>query len=313
MFSFMDRNKYLTYAQEAIRLVDETDMNPNDVIEQIAQKNKLNPHQAQRVVEEYNINRFLNNLKEGTQHENFLLANPVIDECKEVIKIPMGEAQKKESDGNIGKTASVYDQVYIPNSAFEYGDTIDNFDSMQVHGEYIDESADLEKVAFDRQYAKEQQIGEVLIKEAGYHIDKAEREIASDLVKVANISPAVAKQVIYGLVKMGAADIAEDVTIYCKYKPQEMINASLDDDILTQTELNKFAGIKDIFSDLGKIVRIKESVKNGNKKAAKTIIEAAKSNPGKALQAILSVIRFGKNITGDENDVATEIAAFGSK
>lgn len=195
----------------------------------------------------------------------------------------MGKAQQgMKKEASMEKVASNYDKVFIPNSAFEYGD-IDNFEDMQVQGEFLDESGDLEKVAFDKNHYKEELAQEELIKEANYHINKGLDKVSHDLIKIANQSPAIAKQVIYGLVKIGSNDLADDVLTNCKHKPQEIVNSSMADEIYTQTDLNKFASFREILEELPYANILKKVVTKGGKKGkevAEHIIAVSKEHPG---------------------------------
>ena len=310
MFGFLQADKYGSIAKEAINRVESSNGNPNDVIMELAQKQHLNKHQTQRVVEEYNVNMFLNKLKEGTQHEDFLLANPVMDECEKWVGVPIGKPQtgiKKEA--SMEKVASSYDQVFIPNSAFEYGE-IDNFDNIQMQGEILDESGDLEKVAFDKSYYKNELAQEELIKEANYHINRGLEMVSRDLIKIANQSPAIAKQVIYGLVKVGSDDLAEDVLVNCKYNTQEITKSSMQDEIYTQTDLNKFASFKDILEELPFAKTLKNIVTQGGPKseeAAKKIIEYSKKHPAVPISLALVAHNVKGLIDNEDKENATKI------
>lgn len=311
---FFDRNKQKvsSIAKAMLDSVNQSGDAPDEVLEQIAKAQNLNEHWKQRVVEEFNILAFLQKLQDGTQHEHFQVAQPVIDECKQWLHIDWNQAAAEKNSGKMEKTASYNyrspEEFFINANAFDY-DGIDRFDSYTVSGDRFDDTIELEKVAFEKKQMLQDLQDEELIKEANYHIGKEENHLINELVKIANVSPGFTKSIIYDLYKKGHYSYAEDVMVESKYKPDEIMSSSIYDDVAPY-EFEKLASVTSIIEDLSAIIPLKKMV-SSSKSKAKKVIKHLNEKPIQGLMALV-LGRGVKNAFTDNGEakIAANIEAF---
>ena len=225
---FGSSERFTRIAKQIINEVKKTGTHPNELLVKYSHAEGLNTSMQQRVVEEYNVHMFLDNLKEGNQTEEYIIMNPVVDEAASYANKILKEY---EGTKKLGKTASYnIDTIHIPSDAFEYETNIENFQTQQVQSslasEFFDEES-LYKEAEAREDRVNEQELEYLTKTAEVNINEQLNNITKQLIKVANISPGVAKGVVYDLVKEGQDDLAESVLIYCNHKPHEIASSVL--------------------------------------------------------------------------------------
>jgi len=214
-------NKYAIIAQNAINSFDGGDI--DSFLDKIAKENNLNRYEHQRLIEEYNIGKFLSKLQRREQHEEFQVANPVVIE----------EDVTRQDDGsNINKTAS-----YTP-----YNITPDMF---ALDKDLEDKNIDLYKIAtyqaevdsyiynIEDKWEKADNARQFLLhKEAIKREQVAERE--EELEKIAILTkelahdPGMVKTAVAFLAKHAKEDIAEDILIRSKFSSQEVKESMLE-------------------------------------------------------------------------------------
>ena len=315
-----NRQRVVSIAKEVLNQVNQSGEAPDMILNKIAQSYGLNDHWKQRIVEEFNIQAFLQKLQEGTQHEHYQLANPVIDEAEQWVGVPMDEPIPEGQDKDIEKTASYMEKVafyqeqeptLIPLDAFEYKteEEFTPFPNMMVVADEFDDSIELEKIAYEKEMALKEVQREELIKEASYAISQYEDKVLGELIKIANISPGFAKLIIHDLSKTAAAHYAEDILIGVKHKPKEIKDASIYDDVAPY-EFEKLASVKTLIEELTFIKPLKNGVAKGKEKfivAAKKL----KNHPIGAIMALLGIRGIHKALNEDLSEpVLTNIKAF---
>ena len=302
---FFDRNKQKvsSIAKEVLSQVTDTGESPDLIINKIASNYSLNDSWKQRIVEEFNIIAFLQKLEDGTQHEHYQVAQPVLDECKQWIHIGMDNSIPEKSDSGIKKTASYNSVGAIPINAFDYNSDISSFDNMTIGGDNYDDSIELEKVAFYKESERQRQEDEELIKEASYYVSLAENQLIGELVKVANITPGFTKHIVHSLYKRGCVNYAEDVVTECRWKPDEIVDSSLLTDAGPR-DLDKLASVAGLIENIAKMIPVKKMARNSVEKA-KDIIRKAKSKP-KSLGYALILANGGRHLYKEKNG-ATEV------
>ena len=312
---FLDRNRERvnSLAQQLLNQVNETGESANILLEKMAREYQLNEHWLQRIVEEYNILSFLQKLKEGTQHENFPLLEPVIDEAQAIVGVPFGTPMPlNEESKKMEKAASYgYQNYQVTADMFNYGEEVGApFESLYVDGDYVDDSDELEKVAFEKENLRQQIEDDMLVKEAAYKVENERYKIVGELTKIANISPGVAKLVVYKLVKEANDEqSAEDVLISCKHNTFEVMNAHINEDIAPY-EMEKIAGITGLIEELKMLLPAKKVLSEGGKKAV-DLAKYFKKNPEKAIIALMAAKQPYEHLTTDSVDaVKADIAAF---
>jgi len=308
-----NRQKVTAIAKEALEQVNQSGESPDLVIEKLCDNYGLNANWRQRIVEEYNIQAFLQKLQEGTQHEHYQVAQPVIDECKQWLGIEWYEPiPENNSNEGIKKTASYGDAGVVPLNAFEYdvNEEFKPFDPLYVSGDNFDDTIELEKVAFEKQQMLQEMQKEELQKEASYYIQQAEDKILGELIKIANISPGFAKSIIHDLSKTASRVYAEDVLIGCKHKPEEILEASIYDDVAPY-EFEKLASVKGLIEELSYLIPLKKGVAAGKEKFI-AMARKLKSDPVRGIIIPAVIIKnLYKEITeSPSKEIGLNIKAF---
>ena len=215
-------NKFALMADEAIRSFSGTDIDSH--LSKIANDNNLNPDEHQRLVEEYNVGRFLAKLGEGTQHEEFEVASP--------ISVPADNS----ADGGAGKLQKAASE------AMSY-----NIDPSMF---YLDDSPEakslpsLQKVASidingglfssEEKWKDGDRARATAAKEYQDGIDNMMAQGQRDgalavLSKEASYSPGVAKGIIVLLAKSAGANEAETVAENCKFSVSEIKESDIEE------------------------------------------------------------------------------------
>ena len=262
--------KYVDIAKKIIAEVKTgTVDNPNELLQKVAQEYGLSDHEKQRVVEEYNVNYFLEKLQEGTQHENFIVMNPVIDECASAIGVDMNTAMDPAIGADMKKAASF--DMQFDESAFSY-DGIDRMPDVQY--DTFDMSEDfLLKVAQDQEIERASAERSGAIERAVAAIGMAKESVVSDLVKTANESPAVAKMIVAEIQKVAQdEDAAWTILEQSKHKLDEVVSADVS--AMFADEIEKVASAKENVNLVKAFKMIREALKRGaSEKEVEAIVE----------------------------------------
>jgi len=310
---FFDPNKQkvASIAKEVLRVVTESGDSPDMVIDKIAKSYNLNDHWKQRIVEEFNIEAFLQKLQEGTQHENFQVAQPIIDECKQWVKVSQDQSIPEGKSKEMEKTASYGDIGSIPFGAFDYAhEEFGPFNNMHVSGDNFDDSEELEKIAYQKIDSAVEVFNQDLIKEAMYKISEEEEKVLGKLVKIANVSPGFTKFIVHELTKTASPSYAEDIMVNSKFKPIEILHSSIYDDVAPH-EFEKLASVGELIEEIKAFIPLKKIIKKSPKKA-KNLIKKIKGTPVGKLGALLAGANGVKKMVTDNSGtkVTTNIEAW---
>jgi len=101
-------NKYIAMAEDIRKLSNGSDV--DKVIEKYASDNSLNDNEKQRLVEEVNVGTFLDKLRDGSQHEEFAVASPVVTH---------GASDKTLEPAELNKAASARSEYSISHDMFD--------------------------------------------------------------------------------------------------------------------------------------------------------------------------------------------------
>ena len=214
--------RYTEMADEILSNEKGGDINAD--IAKYASSHKLNINQQQRLIEEVNVGSFLNRLKDGTQHEDYQIAEPVqalnpestLDKvashdvlekvatedlsseiCESMFHMSMAEFDDADAEATLAKTASFYD---------------DNPYTVEEADEKADE---LRKEASDARASESDSISRWGEEDSAYE----------DLVKSASYSDGFAKTIVVALAKMDLEKVAEDIMVDCKFSSNEISSA----------------------------------------------------------------------------------------
>ena len=237
---FGNAQKYVSIAKQIINEVNQGKSNPEELLNKYAKDYNLNNNMKQRVIEEYNVNMFLNKLKDGSHQEHYILLNPVIDETQKWNAIIEKNNKENEHKKNMTKTAFYNEDadIVFKNDSLEYEhDPLLNgsfSDKKVVSAFEYGDTSDLLKHASHKENIREENEFKELVKMAHYKGNEVISQLSQDLTKVANISTGATKTIIYDLIKEGHEDIANTVMENCKYKPNEILAAKMTDGIFEQ-------------------------------------------------------------------------------
>jgi len=212
--SFLDRNGTLNINEKLNSFVKEKGYN-------------LNEHQ--RLVEEINIAIFLRKLKNNTQHEDYEMAEPVIAEVIEPVKIEdLSPLKKVASYGNCPTN-----NILITPDMFDIQKSdslLDNTSSI-----YFDSSNSdnfLNKTAMELNEFEIQSEKEILLEKQAYekelnNISNIVADEMKNLIKIANTDPSEAKSIIFELSSANLKKYAEEVAIECKHNTKDIVNSKM--------------------------------------------------------------------------------------
>ena len=135
----------------------------SDAIEGVISRNGLSSDEAQRVVEEFNIGSFIEKMQEGTQHEDYKLAEPIVSPLDKVASYGNSSLSKKASE-----------DIHVPMSAFDLSGTDNGVSRQDISGDVVMNSE--EKWDRQKEYGtRDRNLSSHLEKKASY-----DQEIAAE-------------------------------------------------------------------------------------------------------------------------------------
>lgn len=210
-------SQYVQMAEEIRK--NSNGKNIDEYIEKYASDKGLNNNEKQRLIEEYNIGSFLDKLAEGTQHEDFDVANPIVTHSKG--SKPVLEA------GELNKAAS--ENFVVSSDMFSFDNTevvsVDemlpktasvNEDSFVMNSEEKWENQEKERMAVFEEY------GEGLAKTA------MEDEIYSnlgELTRIVNESEGMTKTAVAAMSMSGLDDLAISMLENSKFSSKDILES----------------------------------------------------------------------------------------
>lgn len=213
-------NKFTIMAEDAIKSFDGTDIDKH--LSKIASDNNLNAEEHQRLVEEYNVGKFLKKLADGSHHEEYDVASPVV-----VPKVSSGT-----SDTDIKKTASIKSNYSITSDMF-FLDTeeeiLDTGDLRKVASANVDDYImNSEEKWVDAELKRMEVMDEL---SGGLEKLSREEELYSKvatLTKLASETEGTMKTVVATLSMAGKNDIAEHMLENSKFSTFDLMKTSAD-------------------------------------------------------------------------------------
>ena len=189
----------------------------------IAKDNNLNPDEHQRLVEEYNVGKFLSKLQDNTQHEEFDVASPVSTPSVGL------------SDGGVTSLKKVASAKYnIDPSMFyvEWDEDTTSLPTLQKVASVDIDGGDL--FSSERKWEDADAKREEAASQYGDGIRRMTLRSQKDmslglLAKEASFSPGLAKAIVATLAKTAGEDEALTVIESCKFSTEEIAGAQIEE------------------------------------------------------------------------------------
>jgi len=215
-------NKYIAMAEDIRRLSSGPDI--DEVIKKYASDNSLNDNERQRLVEEVNVGTFLDKLRDGSQHEEFTVASPVIthNNDNEVL-----------SPAELNKSASFKSDYLVSGDMFNLSDSCSN-DIEYGLRKTASYSEDESIMTSEDKWKHADAMRDKVIKEERDGLEKLaeSEEIYKELgllTKIANESEGITKTAVAALSISGLDELAVSMVENSKFSSLDISNAKAEE------------------------------------------------------------------------------------
>jgi len=217
-------NKYMVLADKAIRQVTPgTDV--DTLLEKIANESNLNTHERQRLVEEFNVGMFLKKLSDGTQYEEYQVANPV--EVPVVKTSGDGVELKKVASENFDYSKVITSDMFI----IDVNDDVllSNDEPMLSKVASADVDNDIYNIEEKEAAAEKERAAMMDEYKSGLEKvarDNSKLEKIARLTRIASENEGIMKTAISTLSKLGMDDVAIDILENSKYSRFDLASST---------------------------------------------------------------------------------------
>ncbi len=217
----MSRFKIL--ADEAIS--NHKDEEIDSYLKKIAKDNNLNTNEHQRLVEEYNIGAFLTKLQEGSHHEEYNIASPVVSELqKEALDL---------GDDSLEKVAEAKSEYILTDDMFhvDFNDDYCNTDDLQkVAMADIDMDLFSSEEKWDKATAaRSELLADMNIGRSNMENSDTKNENIGRLTKMVSGSEGLMKTAVSTLTLLGKGDEAIQMLENSKFSINDIVSVELED------------------------------------------------------------------------------------
>ena len=214
-------SRFMTMAEEAISKYKSGGVDA--YLDKFAEDKGLNLEEHQRLVEEYNIGSFLNKMKDGTQHEEYEVASPVVTIS----------SSDEGGPSVLGKVASVNDSDKLTPDMFILSDELQITSDPELNkmahisdDDYLFNSEEKWRKADD---ARKELAADTVRGLEKLASDSRLHDALSTLVKVAGESEGMTKTAISVMTSGGHRDLAEHIRYNTKFSPSEILSAKAEE------------------------------------------------------------------------------------
>lgn len=215
-------NKYSAMAEDVKKLAKDSDI--DSVIEKYASDNNLTDNEKQRIVEEVNVGTFLDKLRDGTQHEEFPVANPIVTH---------GDGDVALESSELNKAASLNRDYSISYDMFDLSceNTHETEYDLKKTASY---SEDFSVMNSEEKWEEADRMRDEVIKSDNDGLEKLARneEIYKELgllTKVANESEGITKTAVATLAMAGLDELALSMVENSKYSSFDIADAKAEE------------------------------------------------------------------------------------
>jgi hypothetical protein len=215
-------SRFAILAEDAIKEYKGGDIDSH--LEKIAESNNLNKNEHQRLIEEYNIGAFLKKLADGSQHEEYDVAKPVV--------VSSGASEKNGE--KLKKVASTAENFNISPDMFSVD--VDDFASPEIGQleKVASANIDDELMNIESKWEEADKKREAVLAEEKAGLEKLAKTIEVEnklgkLLKIASTSEGMTKTAVSALAMSGLDELSLTMLENSKYSSFDIRDAKAEE------------------------------------------------------------------------------------
>ncbi len=212
-------SKFIVIAQEAIKTYETGDIDSH--LQKIASAHSLNSEEHQRLVEEYNIGSFLNKLQEGTQHEEYPVASPVVS----VANIEGGGGSTMQKTASSVPAYTIHEHMFIVSSdEDDCSNSMEKTASSPENEELFTSEAKWDRVDQAREVEAEEETAMIKVAEEKEKL----MGLTQELLKLSSSSEGMTKTAILGVHQVGFKTEAESMLENSRFSTDDIASSTME-------------------------------------------------------------------------------------